>query len=294
MKILITGSDGYIGKALVPLLLENQHDVTLLSRKNSENFTQQKKIIAEPVNWADAIKGEKFDVCIHLAWIATPGIYLQSEENELLVDTSLKLAKTLYQNGLNHFVGIGTCIEYSPKQITACHEENSPTAELTPYAKAKHRTHSGIAELTSQHDAQYSWARIFYPYGVGEDRRKTASHFFNAVLNDQSILLKTPHSKKDFIETSDLANALCQIASSTVGAGCINVGTGQPTSIIELAKAVCDVADKNHNLIITDAGTHEDSYAYHVADNTKLQSLGWRQNVSIMDGLTKLFHSLTA
>ena len=119
MKIFVTGATGFIGSAFCRLALAHGHEIAGIIQLTktspaeilvSEKMTWLKGTLAE-LPW----KGiERFqpDVCLHLAWIATPGVYLESPENERYLQWSLAMVRGLRRIGVNHIVGAGTCIEY--------------------------------------------------------------------------------------------------------------------------------------------------------------------------------------
>ena len=78
MKILLTGASGVIGSAVLPRLIQANHEVTLLSRPTTaaalrqqwSNWGFRNEILeAETHEWASAIGDRVFDACLHLAWV---------------------------------------------------------------------------------------------------------------------------------------------------------------------------------------------------------------------------------
>src|SRR5712691_3478874 len=102
MKILVTGATGFIGAAFTRLALSHGHEVAGMmlpteappaSVPASDKLTWLRGTLAEPP-WREI---ERFgpEVCIHFAWIATPGVYLESPENENFLRWSLDLIHRL-------------------------------------------------------------------------------------------------------------------------------------------------------------------------------------------------------
>lgn len=64
MKFLITGGTGFIGKKLVSFLIQNNHEITILTRNN-------KKINSNSINAIEDLasinKDQYFDAIINLA-----------------------------------------------------------------------------------------------------------------------------------------------------------------------------------------------------------------------------------
>ncbi|MEI9864251.1 MAG: NAD-dependent epimerase/dehydratase family protein [Limisphaerales bacterium] len=51
---------------------------------------------------------------------------------------------------------------------------------------------------------QFCWGRVFYPYGVGEHPARLCSSLIQKLQRGEKLVLKTPHSRKDYIYIEDL------------------------------------------------------------------------------------------
>lgn len=293
MKILLTGASGFIGKALLPALLEEGHRVTILSRVTGAALGVDEEIVAPTQQWPDAISGRSFDICIHLAWIATPGVYASSTENEILAETTIRLAESLFISGLPHFLNLGTCIEYAPGQTTPCIPGETPLAPETLYGRAKDQARRGIEDSAVRHNAGYTWARLFYPYGAGEHPNRIPSTFLQKLSQGEAIELATPRSMKDFIAIRDVVSALLRIVENGIPLGDINIGSGQGTSIADLAALCARVIGASPDLITTAQIRNADPYAFHLADISALNRLDWKPRVDLREGLSELYKTIT-
>lgn len=286
MKILLTGAGGFIGRALLPVLLENDHQVTLISRKPS--VCEAEELITDAAGWAEAVRGKPFDACIHLAWISTPGLYLESPENEQLADATISLASALFRQGLKHFIGLGSCIEYSPDLTVPCAEYQTPIDPRSPYGIAKNRARKGVSSAAETYQAGYTWVRLFYPYGVGEHPNRIPSAFLRILQKKQQLPLKTPNSIKDWIEIRDVVSAILHLVERGTPEQEINLGTGVGTRICDLARIAAKIVGADCSLIQTVAPPTDDPYSFHVADTYRLHSTGWKSAISLQDGLRNL------
>lgn len=294
MKVLLTGASGFIGRPLLAHLLGRGHHVTLLSRQGNPQIPSGAfEIIAPLSNWPQAVRGKSFDACIHLAWIATPGIYLESPENILFAETTNNLAQALFEAGLPHFIAAGTCIEYAPLSSDAC-DEKSPVGPLSSYGRAKEKARASIAEAARLHRKGYTWLRLFYPYGVDEDARRIPSTFLRTLGERRTLVLKTPDSIKDFIEIRDVVTAVRQILELGEPQTELNLGTGQKARIIELANMAAAITGADPGLVQRAETSISDPYAFHVADISKLTTIGWQPTISLREGMERLSATLRA
>lgn len=235
------------------------------------------------------IKAFQPEVCVHFAWIATPGVYLESPENEQHLEWSLSLARRLKGIGLQHFVGVGTCIEY---QITAAplHEDRTPVDPTTLYSRCKNELREALAAEARKDGTRFCWGRVFYPYGVGEHPARLCSSLIQKFRHGEKLVLKTPRSTKDYIYIDDLATAILLTVEKQF-TGTINWGTGIGTSVRQIADAVAGLFGRPE--LVTEVSPPTiDPLGYVVADATKLRQLGWQPAHTLQQGVSKLSASL--
>lgn len=292
MKILVTGATGFIGSAFAKLALTHGHEIggLILPTESppahvppSDNLRWIKGTLAD-LPWKE-IESFRPEACVHFAWIATPGVYLESPENEAHREWSLQLARRLKANGLKQFVGVGTCIEY---QITHAplNEERTPVDPTTRYSRCKNALRETLEAEARQDGTQFCWGRVFYPYGVGEHPARLCSSLIQKFRRGEQLVLKTPHSTKDYIYIADLAAAILLTVEQQFQ-GTINWGTGVGVSVRHIADTVATLLGRPE--LVTEVTPPEvDPLGYVVADASRLKSLGWRQQFSLEQGLQEL------
>ena len=261
MKIYVTGATGFVGRAFCGLARARGHQVATLDRPD--------RLDAPP--WQEIAQFAP-EACVHAAWIATPGVYLDSPLNADFVRWSLDFARGMRDLGTRHFVGLGTCIEYAPR---------------SPYAVAKNELRLA---LEKEHGMTVAWARLFYPYGPGEHPRRLASTIAQSLRRDEPVVLNTPASVKDYIHIADVASALLTI-TETGASGVINLGTGRGIAVREIARTLERLLGKE-GLVREASPAHPDEYPHLVADAEKLRALGWQPQYDPATGLQTLIDSL--
>jgi nucleoside-diphosphate-sugar epimerase len=295
MKILLTGAGGFIGSAFGRLALNRGHDLAGLlipteripaSLPTAKNPVWLRGFLAE-APWPE-IADFRPEVCVHTAWVTTPGIYLESAENERFRDDSLHFARRLGELGTRHFVGLGTCIEY---QITdqPLSEERTPLAPTTLYARCKNELRLGLEAQAETDGSVICWGRVFYPYGPGEHPSRLCSSIIEKLGRGEKIVLKTPDSAKDYIYIEDLASALLTVVESGL-AGAINLGTGIGISVREIAARLGSLLGRP-DLVSTAGQTEPDPFPFVVADAARLRSLRWRPTWDIEQGLKQIIRA---
>jgi nucleoside-diphosphate-sugar epimerase len=295
-RILITGSTGFIGSAVLHRALTAGHEVGVLLRPGhpapprAPAITVVTGSMAEPP-W-EALRAFAPDTLIHCAWIATPGLYLESPENWNHVEWSESLVMRLVEQGLQQLVVLGTCIEYrmGPDRL---HETETSLDPKTPYALAKDRLRRRLVErLTDHPGVRLAWGRVFYPYGEGEHPARLCSSLISTLRRGDEVVLRTPDSTKDYIHISDLAEAILRVAEARVD-GPVNLGTGTGVTVREIADRLAAMLGRADR-VRTSSPTVPDPLGDIVADAGRLRKLGWEPKVTLESGLRRLIDTTIA
>ena len=287
MRILVTGGSGFLGSAFTRMARTGGHDVAVLSRSIGSaprpGITSLLGDIASPP-WS-AIERFQPDTCVHLAWIATPGIYLESPENHDWVRWSAGFFSRLPGVGVRRSVAVGTCIEY---QVTGrpSREDETPISPSSTYGRCKHALHGRLREASSGAGIPLAWARVFYPYGEGEHPARLASSLATKFRAGEAVTLKTPGSVKDYIHADDVASALLAVSACGFD-GPVNIGTGEGVAVGSIARQIAELVGRPDLVRMPEAPV-TDPLDFVVADAGRLRSLGWRPQVTLVSGLRRL------
>lgn len=190
MRILVTGSRGFIGRSLIPILKARGHKVFALSREDGD--------IANPKLWLDKVKKFKPETAIHLAWEEVSNWSRSTTEVGFRnVRNSLTLMSNLGDLGLKKFIGMGSVVELSGNN--------------TPFIASKISFRMFGQSIAKEKKMQFIWARLFHLYGPN----KWASLFpyvIDSINRGEVLEIRTPLLKHDFIYVDDVAEGLALIA----------------------------------------------------------------------------------
>ncbi len=292
MKILLTGPTGFIGSAFARSALSRGHHLAGLiipSESIPPGLPPGDRMFwlrgtLDEAPWPE-IAAFGPEVCVHTAWITTPGVYLESPENVRFLDSSLRFLQRVREFGARHVVGLGTCIEYQlgPEPLS---EDRTPVGPTTTYARCKNELRLRLEQDAQASGTSFCWGRVFYPYGPGEHPSRLCSAIIQKLRQGEKIFLKTPDSTKDYIYIEDVAAALVTVVEKQFR-GVINLGTGVGVTVREIAGCLARLLGRP-DLIEEATQPEPDPFPRVVADARRLTGLGWRPAVTLEEGLARL------
>ena len=245
-KFLITGATGFVGRQVLSKLLEKKKDVRIIVRKDKENFLGDINSRAEIVTTDDLFEEsvdwwneqcKNIDTIIHLAWYSEPGKYLLSSKNIECLNGSLNLAKGAINSGVRRFVGIGTCFEYDLNAGRL--SIDTPLKPSSPYAAAKAGLYTFLSQLFSTKSIEFTWCRLFYIYGEGEDDRRLVPYIRKQLSKGFVAELSSGKQVRDFLNVLVVGQMITDVALSQKQ-GPINICSGTPITVRQLAEQIAD------------------------------------------------------
>lgn len=157
MRVLVTGHNGYIGCALVPILTRAGHEVVGLDNCLFEDCTLGPDVapiqaIRKDVRDVDVHDVEGFQAIIHLAGISNDplGDFNPECTYEINHRASVRLAKLAKQAGVERFLFSSSCSNYGAAGSEAILTEDAAFNPVTPYGESKVFVERDVAKLADQ------------------------------------------------------------------------------------------------------------------------------------------------
>jgi nucleoside-diphosphate-sugar epimerase len=272
MRVLVTGSRGYIGSKLVPMLLERGHDVRGWDSDIFRSCTFTGELaeiptIVKDVRDAQAEDLLNLDAIIHLAGLSNDplGDYLPSLTDEINHRASARIAALAKEGGVERFLFASSCSNYGASGDNfLC--EDATFNPVTPYGESKVRVEETVSKLA---DESFSpvFLRASTAYGMSPRIR------FDLVLNNLTawafttgqVYLKSDGSPwRPIVHVEDIARAYIAALEAPrpdVHNQAFNVGTTTENyQISELAEIVADVVPNCRVEYAPDAGPDKRCY----------------------------------
>jgi len=269
MKVLVTGSAGFVGSNLFDRLKKDGHNVV-----GYDNL-QTGKIMNHSPSWPGNIK---FDLIYHLGMPSTSPLYKQNRYNilsaiESTINVFEKATKdkcpVVYASSSSLYNG------YDPP-----HKE-----DMTPYNKDWYTEVRGFIERLAYryydyHSVPSIGLRLFSIYG---DRDSNKLHYANVVtqfaidmiMGQRPEIYGDGHQSRDFVHVDDVVKAFTVAGFRAIqddGAEIINVGTGKTYSFNEAVRMINETIGTNIKPRYTKNQIH--NYVFSTrADTTKMEKL---------------------
>ncbi|MFC1677397.1 GDP-mannose 4,6-dehydratase [Planctomycetota bacterium] len=305
MKILITGSAGFIGSHLTQRLLSNSHTVVGLDnfdkfydpkikRQNIEpcltnrNFT----LIEADIRDADTIEkitSDKFDVIVHLA--ARAGVRPSIAQPALYADVNIKgtvaLLEAAKKNNITKFIFASSSSVYGNNKKVPFAEDDNVDFPISPYAATKKACELICHTYHHLYNIDMTCLRFFTVYGPRQRPDLAIHKFARLIEQDKPIPVYGDGSMmRDFTYIDDIIDGVIAAIDKCKGYNIYNLGESRPISVIdliaEIEKAIGKKAVKDFQPL--QPGDVKQTYA----DVTKaVNELGYKPNTTIQAGLKK-------
>jgi nucleoside-diphosphate-sugar epimerase len=146
MRILVTGSSGHLGEALMRRLQQTNHDVVGLDATASI-FTGHQASVADPVAVAEAIRG--VDAVVHTAALHKPHVATHARQE--FVDTNISGTLNLLENsvaaGVTRFIYTSTTSAFGDALVPRPHE---PAAWITEDVADRPKNIYGVTKAAAE------------------------------------------------------------------------------------------------------------------------------------------------
>jgi nucleoside-diphosphate-sugar epimerase len=205
MKVLITGSNGFIGSNLTNKL-KVTHTVIGHGRStcNSLNIREYLKVnIDSQSNWNEHLRGIK--TIVHLAGVAHNNSNIQGYINEVNVKGTINLAEHAVKSGVKRFIFISSIgVLGNTTTNTLPFDEHSNAGAHSPYAQSKLDAEIGLLKIAETTELEVVIVRPVLVYG--EAAPGNFSKLVNLVSKVPMLPFALCKNKRSFISVDNLVD----------------------------------------------------------------------------------------
>ena len=255
MKVLVTGSSGFIGFHLSNTLLKNNHDVIgidnhneyydiklkkdrlkILKKNNNFLFYQLDLLNKSKLN--EVVKNNKIKIIVHLA--AQAGVRYSIENPDTYLKNNLEVFFNILdvsrQNHLNHLIFASTSSVYGESKNFPLKENEDTSKPLSFYAATKKSNEVMAHSYSSIFKLPCTALRFFTVYGpYGRPDMALFKFTKNIIENKKIELFNNGNHLRDFTYIEDIVSGIFSIISkpskNKIPFGVFNIGNGNPRKL---------------------------------------------------------------
>ncbi len=305
-RILITGGAGFIGSHIAELLIARGHQVIALDNEQTgkrANLPPEAEFVYGDVTDPVALEGvfwRGLDAVFHIAGQASIRLSFMDPAADLNVNTlgTVRVLQACLAHKVPRLLFASSMTIYGSTPPTPT-PETAPGNPVSYYAITKLAAENYVQATALRPDLGFDFNvtsfRMFNVYGPRQSLTNAYQGVFaifvgNVMRGEPIKIFSDGEQARDFVHVKDVARAWCDALDNPASYGqVINLGTGVPTSVNQLA-----------DLVLTAFGHTRASYPveYHeahagdmrdsAADITRAgQLLGWSPVIPVGQGMAE-------
>jgi len=227
MKILVTGSSGFVGKNLIENI-EKENEIVLYDIKEGRDILDT-KLLSDCLNGVDTV--------VHLAALVSA------------IESWEKPFKYFRTNGEGTLNVVTAAIQKGVKRIIFASSAAVYGNPLTPYGASKKWAEDVLSVYSKQ--IEVVPLRFFNIYGLNQNPAYgyVIHNFIKGIKEDGRIdIFGDGKQSRDFIYINDVIKVIIYFLnnSNKVPTGAIDIGTGESVTVLKLADKIGNILNKKY------------------------------------------------
>ena len=299
-KIYIAGHRGMVGSSILRALQAKGYINFVLKTSSELDLRNQQRV-------ADFFAIEKPEY-VFLAAAKVGGIVANNTfRADFIYDNLMIQSNVIHQSYLNNvkkLIFLGSSCIYPKMASQPLKEEYLLTGPLEPtnepYAIAKIAGVKMCDAYRDQHGCNFISVMPTNLYGPNDNYDLNNSHVLPALLRkfifakreglDSVTIWGTGSPLREFLHSDDMADACIFLMDNYNEAGVVNIGLGADISILELAYLIKQIVGFNGQIVFDNS--KPDGTPRKLMDVSKLNGLGWKANINLKEGITKVYEEI--
>lgn len=294
MRIVISGATSMIGAALANKLLDNNHEVIAVVRKNTkktDTLIKSPNLSIVECNMEDyselnnLIQG-KVDVAVSTAWNGTRGADRNNKElQEENYKNSVSFLKVMLSKGCQKFLTAGSQAEYGLWTRKEKLKEDASPDPNTEYGKYKLRFYEYAKDYCKANGCMLIEPRFFSLYGPKDYEGTLVISTLKKMLENKPCELTECIQLWDFLYIDDAIAGLIKLIEDNVEEGVYNFGSGYSAPLKVFIEEMKKITNTNSELRYGIIPYPTTGIVNVNPDVGKLMSCGWAPKMSFDDGI---------
>jgi len=264
-KVLVTGSEGFIGSHIVEKLVLNNFNVKCLVLYNSFNnignlaFLPKKildncEIVFGDIRDQDLVRkiSKGCNSVINLAaLIGIPYSYLAVKSYlDINIIGTNNILQSALTNNIERVIHTSTSEVYGTAQYVPI-DEKHPYVAQSPYAASKISADALVTSFNRSFDLNTLIIRPFNTFGPRQSNRAIVPTIISQFMSEKKLTLGNLSPKRDLTYVEDTAQAFINALKikKRYNGKIVNLGTGQSFSVIEIVNIISKIFDKKLKIV---------------------------------------------
>jgi len=306
MRVLVVGSNGFIGSNLVRRLRDDGKDAIALvrpggnlSRLRTQGIQDYLECdIKDLPSINKVLREEHPDIVVHLAtrYVVQHRPEEVAEITMTNVVGTINILEAIRAEGNIGLINTSSCFVYSPKNSPLL--ESDPLDPFNLYALTKLQAEEACRFYSSHYGLGIVNLRLFPPYGPGDNARKMIPSFIRSLLAGAAPMMTKGEQRWDYIFIDDVINAYVKVLDSFEelskrGFESYNIGTGDTTSVRSIGEMILELMGSKIEPLwgALPERSRELTYLCSNIDKVK-KAIGWAPRTTLREGLISTIDDL--
>ncbi|MFQ5679309.1 MAG: NAD-dependent epimerase/dehydratase family protein [Gemmatimonadota bacterium] len=307
-RVLVTGGAGFIGSHVCDAYLARGYEVTALDDLSSgrrENVPPGADFVELDVRSSrlpDLFRERRFQVVNHHAAQIDVRLSVRDprQDASVNVDGLLNLLEASRESGVERFVYVSSGGVIYGEATTLPIPRGAAKLPLSPYGVSKLAGEHYLFSYRKVHGLSYAALRYSNVYGPRQDPHGEAgvvAIFARRLEADEPLVVfGDGEQTRDYVYVEDVAAANLLVSEAelpdptSLDEVAFNVGTGEQTSVNELARTLVDIAGRDPG--IERAPARPGELRRNSLDCRELRALGWRPRFGLGEGLGRTYEAI--
>lgn len=274
MKILLTGSKGFIGRNIVELL-GDKYEIIEVTRGIKFDINNLNSLL--DINDVDIVIHAAAKTFVPDSFIDPYNFY------KFNINSSLNVAEYCRIKKIHKLIYLNTYPYGNPNYCPV--DEGHRVSLHSPYNKSKYLSEKILINYLEDVTNVVS-LRLFNLYGKHQKHDFLVPHIIKQALEGDNVIVKDLEPKRDYLYIKDMVSLIDLIINSKSAYGVYNVGSGESYSVGQVIDLVVDILNKP--IKVKASGVRRESEVMDCyADIRKLvKDFGWIKKYSLRSGLT--------
>ncbi len=285
-KILVTGSEGFIGKSLCKRLNQFKDCYSVFTLDRTVGGNQHIQVDISSGDLGNQINAINPDVIVHLAGNVSVPFSIKNPLDDFNVNARGTLAVLL---GSEHtdcrnfvFVTSGGAIYDTTARLPLT--EESPVKPISPYGLSKYTAEGYVRVLSEARKSGWSSLALSNAYGsVKIQKQGVIYKFWDDISNGINPTIFGAEVSRDFIHIQDVVNALIEVIEKPVNSR-LNISSNTSTRLVDLLAEMQCIMGSSLKPIIRDLPLGEVN-ASQLSNKRAQELLNWVPKVDLFSSL---------